>query len=246
MASPTAATAYLDALRDHLGAAITREAAHVEAAADAIATSIAAGGVLHLFGTGHSQLVALELAERAAGLAAVRAIADPALSPVAGRRGADTERLPGYGRIVLDTEDLRTGEVLVVVSNSGINAVPVDVAHGAAERGLHVVAVTSLAHGAASPARHPSGKRLHEVAHTTIDTGSPAGDAAIALADGTPTGPLSTVLAAALLHAVASRAAELLLDRGERPPVLVSQNLADADVNAGLLARYADRTGRSR
>jgi uncharacterized phosphosugar-binding protein len=240
------ADAYLTALQRQLAALAQRGSAELETAADRIAASLAEGGVLHVFGTGHSQLAALETAERAAGLAAVNAIALPALSPLEGGRAAATERLHGYAEVVLDGEDLRRGEVLVVVSNSGVNAVPIEVAIGAAERGLFVVAVTSRAHSVAAPVRHVSGKRLHEVADLTIDTGTPAGDAAVELADGTPTGPLSTILASAALHAVLTRAAERLVESGAGAPVLLSQNLTEHDVNRELFDRYAVRTGRRR
>lgn len=241
----TAATVYLDTLRQLLADSGQRAAAEMEAAAQRIADSLSTGGVLHVFGTGHSQLVALELAERAAGLAAVNAMAVPALSPVDGRRAAATERLAGYGSLVVEHEDLRAGEVLVVVSNSGINAVPVEVAAAARERGLFVVAVTSRAHSLAAGSRHPTGLRLLDVADLVLDTGVPPGDAAVALPGGPPTGPLSTVTAAAMLHAVTSRAAELMAAAGDEPPVLTSQNLDDHGVNEGLFARFAHRT-RSR
>ena len=242
----TAATSYLHVLAGHLGRLADDEAAGLEEAATRIATSLADGGIVHVFGTGHSQLVALEAAERAAGLAAVNAIAPAALSPTEGARAAATERLVGYGEVVLDQEDLRPGEVLVVVSNSGVNAVPIEVAIGAAKRDLFVVAITSRSHSDAAAARHPSGARLHEVAHLTLDTGTPAGDAAVTLDDGTGTGPLSTVLASAVLHSVLTRAAERLVEGGRPAPVLRSQNLTDHDVNDALFARYADRTGRRR
>lgn len=237
----TAATAYLAYLRQLLDPAGTDI---VEAAARRIADCLGAGGVLHVFGTGHSQLVALELAERAAGLAAVNAIAVPALSPTEGRRAAATERLTGYGDVIAEAEDLRAGEVLVVISNSGVNPVPIEVALAGRDRGLCVVAVTSRAHSLAATSRHPAGLRLLDTADLVLDTGVPAGDAAVELPGAAPTGPLSTVVAAALLHATTARAAELLAAAGTSPPTLVSQNLAADDVNAALFARFADRTRR--
>jgi uncharacterized phosphosugar-binding protein len=239
-----AADRYLRALQEHLLDLADRERGHIEDVAERIAESIADGGIVHVFGTGHSQLVALEVAERAAGLAPVNAIAPSALAPVEGGRAAATERLHGYGEVVLDGEDLRTGEVLIVVSNSGINPVPVEVAAGAAKRGLFVVAVTSRSQSHAAPARERAGRRLHELADLTIDTGTPAGDAAVELGDGTPAGPLSTVLASAALHAVLTRAAELIAESGEHAPILRSQNLSEQDLNRALFDRYASRTGR--
>lgn len=237
----TAAHDYLEVVRTHVSRIAAEQTVEIEQVAQRLAASIASGGVLHVFGTGHSQLVALEMAERAAGLGAVHAIADPALSPIQGRRAAATERLSGYGDIVVATEDLRAGEVIAIVSNSGLNAVPIDVAIAASRLGLFVVAVTSRPYSEAASSRHPSGKRLFDVADVTLDTGSPAGDGALHLDDGTVTGPLSSILSMTVLHAVGSRTAQLLADEG-RASVLVSQNLdVDPDVNAELFTRYADR-----
>lgn len=239
---PFAAGNYLEALMGHLELLHRESFDTIEEVATRAATSIREGGVVHVFGCGHSQLVAVEASDRAGGLAALHAIVDPALAPTGGLRSARTERLPGYGQVVLEAEDLRPGEVLIVVSNSGMNPVPIDVARGAAEQGMFVVAVTSRAHSDAVASRHPSGLRLHEVAHVTIDTGAPIGDAALHLPDGTGVGPLSTVLASAAVHAVMVTAAEQLAATGDEVPVLVSQNLdGPADPNESVIARYADR-----
>lgn len=237
----TAAHDYLDAVQAHVDRLVQTQHDVIEQVADRVAASIADGGVVHVFGTGHSQLVALEAGERAAGLAAVNAIADAALSPAQGRRAAATERLEGYGEVVVATEDLRAGEVLLVVSNSGLNAVPVDVALAASRLGLLVVAVTSRAHSEAATPRHRSGRRLLDVADLVVDTGSPVGDGALRSDDGVATGPLSTLLSIAAVHAITARVAELLPAEG-RAAVLTSQNLdVGIDVNDELYARYADR-----
>ena len=240
----TAADRYLATLTEHLDALMPRIGPELDEVAHRIAASVGDGGVVHVFGSGHSQLVALESAERAGGLAAVNAIADVAVSPTGGRRASAIETLEGYGQIVFDTEDVRAGEVLIVVSNSGINPVPIDVAAAAAARGVFVVAVGSPGHSEASPARDRRGRRLPDVADVTLDTGTPVGDAAVRLDDGAGTGPLSTILAMAVVHALISRCAELLVEAGRTAPLLTSQNLGDTDVNAGVYERYAPRTRR--
>jgi uncharacterized phosphosugar-binding protein len=134
---------------------------------------------------------------------------------------------------------------VVAISNSGVNAVPVEVALGCRDRGLAVVALTNLEQAKATAARHPSGARLHELADVVIDNRCPPGDAALQLASGERVGPLTTVVGAAVLAALAARVAELLLEQGHRPPVLASQNLDGppvTDRNAALFAPYAHRT----
>jgi uncharacterized phosphosugar-binding protein len=238
---------YVDAASGVLAEVAATQGEALEEAAGLVAASVAEGGVLHLFGTGHSQLLALDAYARAGGLACVNPILDPDLSPAAGLALARVERTEGHGAALLAGQDLRPGEVVLVASNSGVNAVPVEVALGCRERGLRVVALTNLEQAKATAPRHPSGARLHELADVVIDNRCPAGDAAVALASGDRVGPLTTVVGAAVVAALCARVAELLLAQGHRPPVLASQNLdarPAAARNAELLAPYLDRVGR--
>ena len=235
---------YVDAAASALGEVAATQGQALEEAARLVAASVAAGGMLHLFGAGHSQLLALDAYARAGGLACVHPILDPALSPAAGLEVARAERAEGRAAAVLEGEDLRPGEVVVVVSNSGVNAVGVEVALGCRERGLRVVALTNLEQAKATAPRHASGARLHELADVVIDNRCPPGDAAVALASGDRVGPLTTVVGAAVVTALCARVAELLLEQGHRPPVLASQNLDGSPAirdNAELMRPYLDR-----
>ncbi|MBV1940237.1 sugar isomerase domain-containing protein [Streptomyces sp. BV286] len=237
---------YFAALQENLTALATAERPAIERAARAVADSVAAGGVVHYFGSGHSQLVAIEPLLRAGGLAPVNVIADPALSPVAPRHAGAAERVSGYAAAILSTADIRAGEVVVVVSNSGINAVPVEFALGVRELGAIVVAVTSRAHSLAAGSRHAEGLRLLDVADIVIDTHGRPGDAVVPLGDLT-VGALSTVVGAAIVNAMTCRAAELLAEHhGQAPPLIVSQNTAeDAEHhNNALLDKVRDRCPR--
>jgi uncharacterized phosphosugar-binding protein len=241
----TAIDRYFDAAEAALAEVAATQGEPLEAAARLVADSVAAGGVLHLFGAGHSQLVALDAYLRAGGLACVNPIVDPALAPAAGLDVARVERTPGHAATVLQGEDLRPGEVVVVVSNSGVNPVPVEVALGCRDRGLQVVALTNVEQAKATAARHASGARLHELADVVVDNRCPAGDAAVALPGGDGVGPVTTVVGAAVVAALAARVAELLAERGAAAPVLVSQNLDGRDAaerNQTLLRAYRGRT----
>ena len=235
---------YAEAARHVLGEVAATQGEAFEEAARLVADSVAAGGVLHLFGTGHSQLVTLDAYARAGGLACVNPILDPALSPTSGLELAVVERTEGRAAAILEGEDLRPGEVVVVISNSGVNAVPVEIALGCRERGLRVVALTNLEQAKATAPRHPSGARLHELADVVIDNRCPTGDAAVTLASGDRVGPLTTVVGATVTTALCARVAELLLERGHRPPVLASQNLDGRPAiqdNAEVMRPYLDR-----
>ncbi|MFS8201550.1 sugar isomerase domain-containing protein [Streptomyces sp. CWNU-52B] len=238
--------AYFAALQEHLTALATAERPAIERAARALADSVAAGGVVHYFGSGHSQLVAVEPLQRAGGLAPVDVIADPALSPVAPRHAGAAERVSGYAAAILRTADIRAGEVVVVVSNSGINPVPVEFALGARESGATVVAVTSRAHSLAAESRHTGGLRLLDVADIVIDTHGSPGDTVVPLGE-LAVGALSTVLGAAVVNALTCRAAQLIAEQhGQEPPLIISQN-TDRDAerhNGELLDRFKDRCPR--
>lgn len=236
--------AYFAALTALLQRVREAEREAMEAAAARVAEAVAAGGVVHVFGCGHSHLLAEEVFYRAGTLAAVHPVlVSELMLHEAAVRASLLERLPGYGATVLHGRELRPGEVLFVVSNSGRNPVPVDVALAAREAGLFVVGITSLAYRAAAPSRHPSGRHLADACHLVIDTHVPVGDALLRLpGDGTPVGAASTVVAATVLHAVLARAAELLAARGEPAPVFRSGNVDGGDEhNAALIARYRPR-----
>jgi uncharacterized phosphosugar-binding protein len=235
---------YVDAAGRVLGEVAATQGGPLETAARMVADSVAAGGMLHLFGAGHSQLLGLDAYVRAGGLACVHPILDPALSPATGLELARAERTEGRGAALVDGEDLRPGEVVLIASNSGVNAAPVEVALGCRERGLRVVALTNLEQAKATAPRHSSGARLHELADVVIDNRCPAGDAALTLPSGDRVGPLTTVVGAAVVAALCARVAELLHQRGHRPLVLTSQNLDGvpaAERNAELLEPYAAR-----
>jgi len=205
----------------------------IERAAHACAAAIAAGRLLYTTGSGHSFLVAAEAFHRAGGLACIGLIPDFSFG-----RG---ERVEGFARHLLADARPMAGGVLFVVSNSGRNAFPVEMALAGREAGLTVVAVTSLPHANSQPSRHSSGKRLFEIADFVLDTGVSAGDAAVTLPGvPEPVGPLSVIAGCLLVNATLVRTVELLAGRGVEPPVLRSANVAGGDEkNEALDAKYA-------
>jgi len=206
----------------------------IREAAGIVSQVIAADRHVYTFGSGHSQLLAREISERAGGLAPVFHLPDPVWGMA--------ERLEGFGEILLQQYPVQPGEAIFVISNSGRNPEPIEVALRSKEIGLHVIVVTSLAHSMSVTSRHSSGKKLYECGDIVLDTGTPIGDAALTF-EGLPTkaGALSTLLGAALLNAVMAEAIQTLLDQGITPPVFISANVDGSDEhNAALMERYKE------
>jgi len=207
---------------------------NIKKAAELIGDALAEGKHVFTFGSGHSQLLAREITERAGGLAPVFHLPDPIWGMV--------ERLEGYGEMLLEQYPLQKGEVIFVISNSGRNPEPIEIAKGAKEKGLKVIAVTSLKHSKNVESRHSSGKKLFEYGDVVLDTGTPKGDAVMDFEGlSSKAGAASTVFGAALLNAVMVEAIQYLLDKGIEPPVLISANVDGSDEhNAELMERYKE------
>lgn len=239
-------TSLTDAFFDHAIALQHRvrdaNAESLPAAGAAIGRSLAAGGVLHMFGSGHSAILARELVHRAGGLVPVSAIADPT--------GGWPEKIPGYGARLfgryVEQFSYAAGDVTIVISNSGRNPSPIEVALAAREAGGTVVAVTGLPMSTQASSLHPSGKRLFEVADHVLDTLGVSGDAVLEV-PGEPvkTGPMSSVSGVLLLNLVALAAIDWMVAHGHRPPLLRSANVeGGTEYNATLLAQYQGRLCR--
>ncbi len=230
---------YLETVASMLASIRERELVAIRQAGQQLADGIAAGGIVHVFGSGHSALIAREIVGRAGGLVPINDILDP----TAGR----AERLEGYAAELLTGYDLqyglRPGEALLVISNSGINPLPIELAIDAKQRGLQVIAITNRCQSEAATSRHTSGQRLFEVAHTVIDSHGVPGDAIIPIPNGdAKVGAGSTLAGAMIVNLLVLATVEVLLERGVEPPVLVSQNLPGTDArNQALFARYRGR-----
>jgi uncharacterized phosphosugar-binding protein len=216
----------------------------IERAAQIVADTVAGDGILYTFGTGHSHVIAEDVAYRAGGLAPVDAILEASLTGHEKVRQSEyMERVEGMAAVILDYYGITSRDALVVISNSGRNAAPIEMAELAKKRQAPVIAITSLAHSQGTTSRHSSGKKLYQIADVVIDNLCPKGDAMIRM-DGlsVPVGAGSGVAGMFIMHTIIVQAIQNLLQRGVTPPVFMSGNLDGADeFNDKLLARYQGR-----
>jgi uncharacterized phosphosugar-binding protein len=222
----------------------------VAAAGRLFADCVAADGVVHGFGTGHSQATVLEIVGRAGGLIPTNRIglADLVLRGDEDRSVLDDpllERSPGLARRLYDLAGPQPQDLFVIVSNSGVNNSIVDMALHVKEAGHRLIALTSLTHTRAVPALHPSGKRLADIADAVLDNCAPAGDALLPLPDGGALCGVSTITSALLVQMVLAESVGILQAEGHEAPVYVSANLPGGhERNVVLEERYAGRLHR--
>ncbi len=221
---------------------LIEQAKSIETAAQKIFTSVKDGGVMHVFGSGHSHTIAEELFHRAGGLVPVNAILEPYLMPHAGpTRVGQLERTKGIAPTIFKAHKFLKGECLILASNSGINAVTSELCQIAKDNGIFTIAISSLTHSKQSPGR--GNPKLYEVADLTIDTGTPFGDACVSLPNVdvkiAPLSTLATILAGQL---IVIRVCELFTDAGLIPPVYQSANTPGGEErNKALEDKYRSR-----
>lgn len=217
----------------------------IEAAASLVADTLIAGGLIHTFGTGHSHLIADEAFFRAGGIAAINPILDERLVFLKGAfESTRVERKSGFARELIEKEQVGPHDAAIVISNSGRNEAPVEMALEMKSRGVPVVAITSIAQSSSSVALHASGKRLFELADVIIDNCVPPGDALLTLPGlASRIGPSSTVAGAAIINSIVIEGVAETLRRGARVPVLPSANLdgVTEETLKDLLAGYRGR-----
>lgn len=215
----------------------------MEQAAERIAEANQEKQSLFAFGCNHAGLIALELFYRTGGMVTVNPVRAPGMmlevSPIT--MSSELERIPDYGKVIFDGLPAKEKDVIIIHSVSGRNAVTVDMAKAAREKGLTVIVITNLNTATAVTSRHPSGKMLHDFADILIDNHGDYGDASVELAGFVQRiASTSTVVGAAILNAVIARACEMLWEEGIQPPVFMSGNVDGGDAfNKAVIAEHA-------
>ena len=212
----------------------------IDTAAGWLGESFSNGGWLYAFGTGHSHALAEEIFYRAGNPARATPMLDSRLMlHEEAIQATYHEREEGYGRKLLNSYPVERGDVLIVASNSGRNAVPIDVALEGRRLGMRVIAITNLEQSRAWPARHSGGKVLADVADVAIDNCGVNGDACLEV-DGLPgkIGPTSTSTGALIVNAIIVQGIENALRSGKAPEIYISSNTNGDEHNDLLLQKY--------
>jgi len=244
-----ATTRYYNAVVAHLETLHNESTPAVRQAAELVADHIASDRIVYVYGPGgHSNLAAQEIFNRAGGLMHVSAVLDGGtMLSSGGQYSKAIERLPGYGRIVMDHYGIGDGDLLILVNAYGINSALIDAALRAKELGAKTIGVSSVRHASETapdhPARHPSRLNLHDIVDVAVDSKVPIGDAILRI-DGVDelTGPISTFANAFLLNSIVVETLSLLAGRGVAAPVFRSGNAPGGDdVNEQFRARFRGR-----
>jgi uncharacterized phosphosugar-binding protein len=226
---------YFETLIGRLQKVAETQGAAIDAAAEICAETIINDRLVFTFGTGHGSFAAMEMFPRTGTVTGFRPIVESSMISfhrVLGDGGARQYRFihsrEGYGDAILSSHQLLPGDAMLIFSHSGLNAVTLDIAVGARERGMKLIGVTSVSHSSSTPSRHSSGKRLYELADVVIDTGVPKGDAGLEI-EGLKgrVGATSTSIAIAIGQAINAATAQKMMDKGYEPFIMVSPNTTE-------------------
>lgn len=209
-----------------------------------VSESIQNDGVVHLFGCGHSHILTEEVYYRAGGLVPIHPILhEPLMLHEGAVRSSTLERENNYAHKFMEKQDIRKGDVIFVISTSGRNPVPVDVAQISREKGAYVIGITSIEYSSSQPSRHKSGEHLFDSVDLVINNHAPKGDALLSYEKVSEKfAPSSTVIGAAILNAILAESIKHMADSNYSPPILLSGNIEGSDDhNNQLIEKYKGR-----
>jgi len=213
---------------------------NIKVIAEKFADCIMKDNLIHIFGTGHSSLLSTEMYSRAGGLANINPILDPnAMMEFGGERSCMMERTSGISDVLYELYGIKKEDIVVVISNSGRNAMPIEMAMRAKKEGNLVIVLTSYEVSKNAESRHSSGKKLYEFGDIILDNCAEYGDACMNI-DGIVTGAVSTMTGTFLLHTIETEATKIMVDKGFKPYVFQSQNIATYD-NTKIGELYKNR-----
>ncbi|MHA7128383.1 sugar isomerase domain-containing protein [Algoriphagus namhaensis] len=230
---------FLHVLQSKLDEALSQNA--INMAAEWTADVLRKEGWIYVFGTGHSHLLAEEIFYRAGGLARVRPILIPSLMlHDAAYESSAVERKEGFAKDIIKDYPISSGDLVWIISNSGRNAVPVELALESKKRGARVIGLTNLNHSRSVTSRHSSGSKLYELSDLVLDNFGEVGDTSMEIPGlSSKLGATSTIIGAAILHAVILEAVGICLSKDHFPEIFHSSNTDSGElINENLIKKY--------
>lgn len=213
----------------------------IQTAANWIAESLIKEGWIYITGTGHSHMLAEEVFYRAGGFARVIPILDPALMlHESASKSTEIERIEGYAEKMMKPYKLNENDVFIIASNSGRNAVSIELALHAQSKGAKTICITNLAHSQSVKSRHSSSKKLYQIVDLFLDNCGEIGDAAVSIPGlSAKVGPTSSIIGVAILQAIMVQAVSILTEQGIQPEIFTSSNSDEGEAeNEGLISKY--------
>lgn len=245
-------------IQDYLGKCreivtqVERQSEVIQRVADRFTRTILHGRLVHVFGSGHSRIMVEEMWPRYGSFPGFHPMVELSLSyhhPVVGsngqRQAMHIENMPGLAERILRNYDLSPLDAALVISSSGCNLVPIEIAEGFQRRGIHVTALVSAEHSAGSRSQRPDGRKLTDFADEILDTGAPLGDAMVRIPDlQTPVAPGSTVGGCLVVNCLKAEVAQRLVTAGQPPRVLTAGAILGTEAAAELFEAAYDEYGR--
>ncbi len=220
---------YSRVLQESMEYVIKEDKDRIQQAAKMMSGSIQQDKKVYFFGTGHSYIIGQEIFARAGGYAGFIPILENELGMNHAFKSTLIERTTEYVDVLMELYPFKKGDTIVMTSNSGRNALLVELAQRLKEIGVNIVALTALEASKNSTSRHESGLRLFELADVILDNRSVYGDASISHTEVVKTGPTSTVMSCFIIQLVVTTFVQLEIDRGMDVPVFRSSNIDGGD-----------------
>ena len=231
---------YHQASKELLDRIVATNESNLPKATDWMAKTIIEDHIIHTFGTGHSHMIGLELFVRAGGLANVNAFLDSIVMTSEGaQRSAEMERISGVSEVLWNQYKIEQEDLFIIISNSGRNAMPIEMAQMAKDNGNKVIAITSTEQSKKYPVRIEGQKKLFEIADLVLDNCVPPGDGMLEIG-GELTGAASTISGCFIVNLIATEAMKMAVYQGVKIPVYFSQNIDGFD-NDYLYKKYKNR-----